>query len=266
MKIDKAASRTESRDDLWNPSFIELKQKLWGKGNVSPCSVDFLKGMIKAFVLRPSSSMLDLSAGLGTLMRYVVDEYGCWAQGFEDNQEIAETAQKLAFDLGYGRQAPVTFTDFDLLKIEKKFDCALMREQIFKIMDIGAFIDKVEVALKPKGQILILDYFITAKDQEEKLYAEWQKNEPSTVKLYELDEFIEELKQRNLDVRVKQDITKEYVKSAKICLAQLLKYMQTTKIDPSAKKEVFKEVNKVVRKIMCLQEGMAIYKLYVIKN
>jgi len=63
---------------LWSATRLDVAEKLWGEGFVSPGSEDYLPTLVKPLGLNPAMSVLDLGAGLGGTTRLMAKQFGAW--------------------------------------------------------------------------------------------------------------------------------------------------------------------------------------------
>lgn len=251
---------------LWSATRIEVCQFLWGEGLISPGDMHFLEGLVKPFALNPAMSVLDLSAGLGTLSRHMVDEYGVWVTGYDNSEFLAEIGNSLSVKLGYEKQAKITYMNFENLIFDKKFDCVFCKDRFFLVMDKVVLFDRIEDVLKEGGQFLFIDFVLGDGACEKYIISEWEKGEPFPPTLSTLGDTLNELRQRNFDIRITLDLTKDYEKMIKVQVSAFLNYLQTVSMADETKEIVSFELDLWMGRLKAMSGGLKVYKFHVLKR
>lgn len=197
----------------WNEEKINIAQIIWGEGYCGPGGPDYIVTLSKLMALSPEMSMLQLGCELGGPARVLVDRFGVWITGYDENQLLIDKGNDISEKMGMKKKAvltsydPGTFDGFD-----RKFDRALAKEAFFTIEDKAGMMDSIEDKLKPGGLLLLTDYVLgneAAVAKEE--FREWKINERSTPYLSTPDEMAALVKNARMQVRVSEDITDQYL-------------------------------------------------------
>lgn len=251
---------------IWSATRIEVCQFLWGEGLIAPGDMNFLESLVKPFALNPAMSVLDLSAGLGTLSRHMVDEYGVWVTGYDNSEFLAAIANSLSVKLGYEKQAKISYMNFENLVFDKKYDRVFCKDRLFLVMDKVVLFDRIENVLKEGGQFLFIDFLLGDDAYDKDIIADWEKNEPFPPTLSTLKETLNELKQRNFDIRITLDLTKDYEKMIKMQVSAFLNYLQTVSMADETKEIVSFELDLWMSRLKAMSGGLKVYKIHVLKS
>ncbi len=251
---------------LWSATRVEVCQFLWGDGLIGPGDMNFLEGLVKPFALNPAMSVLDLSPGLGALTRHMVDEYGVWVTGYDNSEFLAAVGNSLSVKLGYEKQAKISYMNYENMKFEKKYDCVFCKERFFLVMDKMLLFDQIESVIKEDGQFLFIDFLVVDGEYNKEAISEWEKGEPFPPTLSTLRETLHELTQRNFDIRITLDLTKDYEKMIKAQVSSFLMYLQTVTMEDETKDIVSFELDLWMRRLKAISDGLKVYKFHVLKR
>lgn len=199
--------------DPWDEETIDIAQYIWGKGFCGPGGPDYIVALSKLLALSPEMSMLQLGASIGGPARVLVERFGVWITGYEESATMVDKGNKLSKMAGLERKAmlnqydPENVEDFD-----RKFDRALSKEALFTIQNKNNIIAKIEDKLKPGGLFLMTEYVlgsdaVMGKDR----YKEWVVGERHHPYPVLAEEMVDLVKKNNLQVRVSEDISMQYI-------------------------------------------------------
>lgn len=201
--------------DPWDEKTIDIAQYIWGKGFCGPGGPEYIVGMSKLLALSPEMSMIQLGADIGGPARTLADRFGVWMTGYEQDESLVKAGNEMSKMQGLTKKVELEtyapdhkdFTGFD-----RKFDRAMAKESLCFIENKQAVITAVEEKLKPGGLFLITDYVLghdaaTAKDN----YKSWKVGERSNPYPVMAEDLSEMLKSANMQVRVSEDISIQYV-------------------------------------------------------
>lgn len=204
---------TTDNIDPWDEKTIDIAQYVWGKGFCGPGGPDYIISLSKLLALSPEMSMLQIGAGLGGPARVLVDRFGVWVTGYEESQLMVEKGRKLSKMAGLDKKAVLEhYSPEDFEGFARKYDRAISKEALFTIEDKAGMIAKIEDKLKPGGLFLLTEYVIDsdavpARDR----YKEWAVGERSHPFPVLTDELIKMLKDHHMQVRVSEDISRQYI-------------------------------------------------------
>jgi cyclopropane fatty-acyl-phospholipid synthase-like methyltransferase len=250
---------------LWNATRIEVAETMWGEGFLTPGGAGYAPLLVKPLALSKEMSLLDLTAGLGGLARAVVAETGCWVTGLEVSEPVAKLGMDRSQRAGQEKQAAIKAYNPSNLKLGRRFDAVFAKESLFTVADKDALFDTIEEHLKPKGQILYTDYVIEDEASRAGLKA-WMQAEPQDVHLWSVAQHIEGFKQRNLDVRVTEDITPKYIAFIVDGVGRLRDRMSGHGLSTETKAAIMAEVQLWARRMDALQhKGLRVYRFLALK-
>ncbi|WP_262693285.1 methyltransferase domain-containing protein [Kordiimonas aquimaris] len=214
------AEETKSTDQLtsdnidpWDEETVDIAQYIWGKGFCGPGGPEYIVALSKLLALSPEMSMLQLGASIGGPARVLADRFGVWMTGYEESATLVEKGNKLSKMNGLERKAILSQYDPENVEsFDRKFDRALSKEALFTIQDKSNVIAKVEDKLKPGGLFLMTEYVLGSdaalgRDR----YKEWVVGERTHPYPVLADELVGMVKKNNLQVRVSEDITVQYI-------------------------------------------------------
>ena len=163
---------------LWSATRLDVAEKLWGEGFVSPGSEDYLPTLVKPLGLNPAMSVLDLGAGLGGTTRLMAKQFGAWVTGLESSPLLVKAGMERSYKLGLVRQAPIQAYDPEAFRYPKRVDAVFAKEAFFTVIDKAGLLDNLVVVLKPRGQVLFTDYVTDPGGLESPALASWAAREP----------------------------------------------------------------------------------------
>ena len=102
----------------WTPERLNIVEKLWGEGCISPSSAEFLQITAPMLSLDEKKSLLLLGAGLGGLGRALVDGTGVWVTGLEGDEELAGIGKEMTKMAGMQKRAPVALSNLEQAKLK----------------------------------------------------------------------------------------------------------------------------------------------------
>lgn len=258
-------NRSRFGKPLWTATRIEVVEKIWGAGFSTPGGDDFIPYLVKPLGLNPAMSVLDLSAGLGGAARKMASTYGCWVTGLEASPFLAEAAMERSVKAGLVKQAPVSAYDPGAFRHAKRFDCVFAKEFFAFVADREALTDGIEMCLKPKGQLLFTDYVYEKAAPPGPATRAWLENEPLEPHVLSVQEVVTSLQQRNLDLRITEDITDTHRSLVIQAIQTLTGFLEKHSMSAQTKLAVIDEVELWARRVAALQEGLRCYRFFALK-
>jgi len=195
----------------WETSRVTLVQKVWGEDFTTPGGRKHTLNLVTSFGLDPAMTVLDLGAGLGGAARVMSEKFGVWVTGFEVDADLVEAGMALSVKHGMGEKAPIQI--FDPATFEHKHasvDCVFSKAFLFSVADKNKFLKAVEDLLKPKGQFMFTDFVLAKVHLRSPTLENWIENEPHKPRPWALEDYEAGLAGARLDIRVSEDITKEF--------------------------------------------------------
>ncbi|WP_119679278.1 SAM-dependent methyltransferase [Indioceanicola profundi] len=250
---------------LWTASRIQVAEKIWGHGFATPGGTDHIPTLVKPLGLNPAMSVLDIGAGLGGSSRAMATQYGAWVTGLEYNPVLAEAGMFRSHKAGLARQAPISQFDPEHFTFNKRVDAIFSKEALYTVHNKDGLIDAIEACLKPKGQLLFTDYVIDNSRQRGRDFDGWAAHEPVEPHPWSVEQYSAALQQRNLDIRIAEDISDAQVTMIVTAIQQLVKHLETVAMDRETKLAVVEEVELWARRVAALSSGLRCYRFYAMK-
>jgi cyclopropane fatty-acyl-phospholipid synthase-like methyltransferase len=250
---------------LWTATRIEVAEKMWGEGFNTPGGADHIPYLVKPLGLNPAMSVLDLAAGLGGTSRTMAGKYGCWVTGLEASDLMAKEGMVRSFKLGLEKKAPIETFNPEHFGYPKRVDAIVYKEGLFFVRDKEQMFDGMELALKPRGHLLITDYIAEAEVMGAKAVQTWCDKEPLTPNLWPKDRMANAFAQRNLDLRIAEDITDTHRGLILSAIQGLVDHLERFQLDTPTKLAVMEEVELWARRVAAIEAGVRVYRFYAIK-
>lgn len=194
-------------EPVWSPARSEGAQLLWGQDMVGPEEAAWMVDSVRSFGLNPAKSVLDLSAGLGGTARALVESCDTWVTGLESSPLLAKLAMDRSKALGLSKKAPVTHYDPEHFNQAGSFDLVMADRVVHRVRDKDLFLDRLGDCVKPKGGVALFDYVIDGTPGSWDSWNAWREEEPMDVFPWTATRMADELTQRNLDLRISEDLT-----------------------------------------------------------
>jgi ubiquinone/menaquinone biosynthesis C-methylase UbiE len=250
---------------LWSASRIQVVEKLWGEGFTTPGGDDYIPQLVKPLGLNPAMSVLDLAAGLGGAGRKMAAQYGCWVTGMEPSPILAKEGMERSVKAGMAKQATIVHYDPENFKHPKRFDCIFAKEAFCFVKNREVLHDGIELSLKPRGQLLFTDYVFDKEEPRSAAIKDWVAKEPVEPFPLTMQQTINSLQQRNLDIRINEDITDAHRTLILAAIQSLTEFLQNRSLDHDTKLAVVEEVEQWARRVAALQSGLRAYRFFALK-
>ncbi|WP_377808684.1 methyltransferase domain-containing protein [Azospirillum sp. A29] len=194
-------------EPVWSAARSEGAQLLWGQDMTGPEEAAWMVDSVRSFGLNPAKSVLDLSAGLGGTARALVQSCDTWVTGLEASPLLAKLAMDRSKALGLSKKAPIAHYDPDHFNQAGSFDLVMADRILHRVRDKDMFLDRLGDCVKPKGGIALYDYVIDGTPGSWDSWNGWREEEPMEVYPWTATRMADELTQRNLDLRISEDLT-----------------------------------------------------------
>lgn len=253
----------------WETPRVKLAQMLWGEGFSHPGGAEEALKLVKPFGLDPAMTVLDLSGGLGGGSRAIVEHYGVWVTGLEQDREFAEAGLQLSTMAGVAKKADIGVFLPEKLEIRAgSTDCILCRDVFHSVADKARMLHVIGQALKPRGQFLFTDYMLADHAAADSASVKaWLAVEPMPVELWTLDDHTRFLADEKLDVRVTEDITDSVRRMAIGAWANLTTATEGHTLAPELKACLVSELDRWMRRIAAFDSGhLKVFRVYALQN
>lgn len=208
---DVDAETLRTRMAKWPATRIEVNQRLWGEGFVSPGGPEYILTLAKPLALNPTMSIADLGAGLGGPARTISGEFGTWITGMERHKNLASVAAKQSEMAGFAKKAAVSHYDPETLEFNRRYNCFFVKESTAMVAAKNRFFEKIRKSMKEGGQLLFTDFFLKSASENDPAITQWLEHEPEKLHLWTVKQMEHCLKTLNFDTRIFEDTSEEYV-------------------------------------------------------
>ena len=206
-----AAPEDEAPPPPWDAARIKAVEAICGDGHLWPGESDMGLRFARPMALSPALNLMDLRAGLGGFPRTVVDTFGLWVDGFEQDKVLAEAAQRRSEFAGMGKKASVRHfnPEADELRVDY-YDAAMAREFFCRVDDKMGVFRKVHQALKTPAQLMLTDLVLADNRELGETAKAWLAAETDIVKLETIDDYRTMCDDVDLDIHICEDYSDEY--------------------------------------------------------
>lgn len=249
---------------------VDVLQRLFGPGYVSPGGGEYVVEIVKAFGLTPEHSVLDLAAGLGGPATAIVQRFGVWITGYEMDAGLAEWAPSVVATLKGGDHVTVRgYLPEELALRPASFDCVLSRESLFMVRDRQELLKTIHGVLKGWGQFVITDYVLPADQPPSDRIQSWLESEDLTYKPWSKSDYEKAFAELGFDVRVVEDRSDEHRQHIRDTFARFVQQLDASDPlaeDPAHRAALIVEAERWARRASLLEGGdLALYRFFLIK-
>lgn len=249
---------------LWSATRIQVTEKLWGEDFISPGGRQFVFDMIKPLNLSDEMNVLNLAAGLGGAARVMAEECGTWVTGLECAPVLIEEARKRSNNANVANTVSIKPYDPENFTLFRRYDVVFAQEAFFCLKDKERTFNLVEAAMKPGGQLLFTDFVLTEDSALDKLDF-WLQAEPIEPAPLTCDACKTMLEEREMDVRICQDLTTELMPVILKSLTRLRDHLNEHRLDAETRTAITEEVDLWAARATALQQGLRIYRFHALK-
>ena len=240
----------------WNDAHLRVAQAIWGPGMIGPTGAAEIRDLVKPLGLTPAMSLLQIGAGLGGPGRVMTESFGVWVTGLEHERELVKTGMALAEAAGLAKKAPVVIFDPDSFEPKaESYDCVVSFGYLFGVQNRMRLIDVLNLALKPKGQLLITDFMLARPGLESRILADWMASEPEEVEPWSMEQYKIALEGQGLEVRVVEDRSDALHEQVVKRWADHMSEVTAEASDPATSAALVHEVELWTSRIRALESG-----------
>ncbi|HEY0832400.1 MAG TPA: class I SAM-dependent methyltransferase [Azospirillum sp.] len=251
---------------LWSVERVQGAEMIWGDEFVGPGDGEWMVDVVRPFGLGPSNSVLDLAAGLGGATRAVASAFDTWVTGLDPSPVLANLAMARSKLLGLDRKAPVLNYDPERFQPSGTYDLVLADRIAHRVRDKESFVDNLCACVKPKGGVLMMDYAFDDAPASPDAVAHWRRTEPQEVYPWTVQRMKEELTQRNMDVRIAEDLTAVLRRQIVARVRRLAAALQTTPNPaPALLAALSRELSLWWARLRVLGQGLGFYRFVAYK-
>lgn len=198
-------------DPVWSRAKVEVSQRVFGRGFLTPGGPDHVIDIVKSVGLDPVQSVLDLTMGLGGPAAAIAGKYGVWVTGYERNPALFDIAATVLPTIKAGDQVRTNFFDPESVELpRKKFDVVLSNENMHCVQDRLVLIEKIYASLKDWGQFLMSDFVLPTEDPPSERLTKWLEKRGEPVTLWTQAQYEVAFTNLKFDVRFMKDESGTY--------------------------------------------------------
>lgn len=252
--------------ETWSESRRAVAQMIWGEGFTLPGGEDYVRDLVNAFSLTPADSALEFGAGMGGGTAAIVGRFGAYMTCFERDSGLRDDAAARAITLGIDDKVNSEPLQEKLADLRGNFFLgALVREVLYTVQDKDDFLNKVVLALKAEGQLVVTDLIFEPDADSAELEA-WRNAEPEPVYPTTVDAVRDVFTKYNMVVRTAADESDEYRAMVIASWGALLNRIDSN-MDPVLAEALVREAELWARRIAAIDAGVLRYYRFVgVKN
>ncbi len=191
---------------------LTIAQALWGEGYLGPGDAAFILDLVSQFGISRDKSLAFVGLGLGGPAREICRESGIWISGFETRADLIEPASEQCLMAGLARKINVQhFDPVETALPPRKFHIIIVRDELHHMEHKERVIAQVYESLRPGGSILLTDYVVSDTGDPDMLADQAFSDFWGKPQLRAADEHVNLLTSVGFDVRVRKDISQNYV-------------------------------------------------------
>lgn len=208
-----SARKAPKVDDVWPATRLNVVEKMWGEGFITPGGASQVKKLLPLLALDKKKSVLVLGPGLGGINFTMVEETGVWITGLERDTELAKLGHESMIRAQLKRQAPVRYNDLENLQLKpKSFDAALSFEGTLTVVDKKALFSAVASGLRVGGELYFSTLALPDTNPPNDKVKKWIAVEPDRAKPHPwpVEAMQTMLASLNMEIRPVEDLTVDY--------------------------------------------------------
>ncbi len=269
MAAEAPAEPTEAEAPVnpWDPTRIELVEKLWGEGFHTPGGAEHILELVKPMRLDETKTLLDLGCGLGGGARTVTTKFGTWVTGIEWWKDLAMAGVEHSTRAGLVKKAAVQFQANGRLFLKtNSFAAVFSKEALFTVADKAAVLQVLTDALKVDGELCFTDYVVPSAGGSPHL-EEWREREPIGAHPWTVAEYSSALGKLGYDLRVAEDMTDRHCQLIRDGWRHLVESMAPGSVTPELMRLIVREAEVWGRREALLRRGdIRHYRFFAIKR
>lgn len=250
---------------LWTATRLEVAEKIWGDGYITPGGDEMVITLAKPLGLNPAMAALEIGCGLGGASRCLAKQFGCWFTGLDGSPFLVQHGMERSNKGKLSKQAPIQLFDPENFKFGRRVDAVFSKDALFTIRNKASLFDRIESILKPRGQFVCTDYVVQPEARNAHAIKAWSDREPLEPQLWTLQGALDAFAQCNFDLRVQEDITEVHLSQILLSIKALTEHLEQHHLDKETKVNVIDEVETWAQRVTALHSGLRCYRFYAIK-
>jgi cyclopropane fatty-acyl-phospholipid synthase-like methyltransferase len=267
-EIEARRHKTAVAATQWKGTRADILEAMWGKGFHLPGGNTYIDMLTTPLGLKKEMSVLDVSAGLGSVGRRMALTRGVFTIGLEPDATIVPRAKERAIEVDMDVKAPVTAYDPLTFSSEKHYHCILSREFFFKIKNKPIFFKEIASTLfpdnSPRGQVTFTDFILEDSEAEKPAVKAWLSGEREVFPV-SLEKMRKTMAGAGLDLRVSEEITDKYRRDVLRGFASLATFLKDHEPDEETKRLVLTEMRVWSLRAAAMKQGLKIFRFYAIR-
>jgi ubiquinone/menaquinone biosynthesis C-methylase UbiE len=243
-----------------SPDPLAIRQRLYGRGYVIPGDAAWLLSLVEPLELGPSSSLVDLAAGLGGPARAIAQAFHARVTGVERDYDRARQGNAMSSSLGASSLVRIKVCDPETLDLGKaRFDCAIGREASYAVVEKERFLRVVAQSLRSRGQIVLTDFVLDRSAGERPEFAAWQAKRMERPSLWTAAQYADCFKSVGYGLRRADDISALYRRQITAAWVNYLRSGEIRGQSPVQIEAVLAEAESGFRTVAALESGALKY-------
>ncbi len=272
-RSDEAAQGDEEEQGIkpferWDEAHLELLRTVWDGDFVTPGGNDYILQLVKPFGLNPAMSMVELGAGSGGAARLMAKDFGVWITGMEGERKLADAGMALSEKAGLEKKAPIVHFDPQNFELKaKSFDCIFSKEFFYTVQDKERLVEALEFGMKENGQLLFTDYVLAKEGGSSQAIDDWAAGEYIKPHPWSMEQYVRELTNRKLDIRITEDITDKFRNMVVQAWAKFMTSQGAGAVNNDIASALVEEVELWTRRVKALESGdLRVCRIYALKK
>ena len=251
---------------LWTATRLEVAEKLWGQEFLSPLNRRMLQDFLKPIGLNPAMSVLDLHAGVGGAARLMATDFGTWVTGLDPSPFLATEGMNRSRSLNLAQQAVLMPYIPEEFRGARRVDCIIVNELPFCLKNKVRFWDGLDRALKPRGQIHMVDFVIDSPSNTHPAIALWREREPIEPFPWTVEEIEKAFTERGLTITLSEDVSDVIKLCVQEAIQTLLSFVEERTVDMGTRQAVVDEVELWGTRVTAMEHGLRMHRILVTKK
>ncbi len=257
-KASKSSDGDETAppEPAWDADRVKAVEAICGDGHIWPGESELGLQFARPMALSPAISLVDLRAGLGGFPRTLVDSFGLWVDGFEQDKVLADAGQRRSEFAGMGKKAPVRHFNPETDEMRADYyDAAVAREFFCRVEDKKGVFGKVYTALKTPAQLLLTDLVMADSREPGAAAKAWLASERDIVRLGTIDDYRAMCDEQNLDMHICEDYSDDYRKAVLRGWAEAVQQFRPGAHERDVQLGMLKEAERWLLRLAAIESG-----------
>lgn len=248
----------------WSLSRQQSVVTLFGEG-MTRCIPDDVKSrMTQPLGINKTLSVSELGSGLGGFARWVASEYNAYVTGYDEDPTLQDAAIEMTTMAGLNRKVNFFHGDFEnFAPKERSANIVYAAEALFCVKNKRDCFTTIRRMLKPPGQFMMSDYMLDGVAADDPVLADWQKAEPLTPHLLDVQETRKLLTDIGFEVSIAENVTDTYKANVLRAFSDYAKRTGNGEKSGHLHGWILKEGELWTRRIQMMDEGhLKVFRIY----